>query len=132
MTWRTAPDSADRSLPRRQGGTAARRQGSEAARQRGGNAARRQGSEAARQRGGGRESRTAAARLSWMPPASPPVSGPPGHTGTAALHVRGGPVPTYAYACTACDHRFEAVQAFTDDTLTVCPECEGRLRKVFN
>ncbi|MGL5860155.1 MAG: FmdB family zinc ribbon protein, partial [Phycicoccus sp.] len=41
-------------------------------------------------------------------------------------------MPTYAYACTACDHRFEAVQAFTDDTLTVCPECEGRLRKVFN
>ena len=41
-------------------------------------------------------------------------------------------VPTYAYACTACDHRFEAVQAFTDDTLTECPECGGRLRKLFN
>ena len=41
-------------------------------------------------------------------------------------------MPTYAYACTACDHRFEAVQSFTDDSLTVCPECEGRLRKVFN
>jgi len=41
-------------------------------------------------------------------------------------------VPTYAYACTECDHRFEAVQSFSDDSLTVCPECEGRLRKVFD
>jgi putative FmdB family regulatory protein len=41
-------------------------------------------------------------------------------------------VPTYAYACTECGHRFEAVQSFTDDALTVCPECEGRLRKVFS
>jgi putative FmdB family regulatory protein len=41
-------------------------------------------------------------------------------------------VPTYAYACTECGHRFEQVQSFTDDALTVCPECEGRLRKVFS
>lgn len=41
-------------------------------------------------------------------------------------------MPTYAYACTECDHRFETVQSFSDDALTVCPECEGRLRKVFN
>ena len=41
-------------------------------------------------------------------------------------------MPTYAYACTECDHRFEAVQSFSDNSLTVCPECEGRLRKVFN
>jgi len=41
-------------------------------------------------------------------------------------------VPTYAYACTECAHRFEAVQSFTDDSLTVCPVCGGRLRKVFN
>jgi putative FmdB family regulatory protein len=41
-------------------------------------------------------------------------------------------VPTYAYACTACEHRFEIVQSFSDDTLTQCPECEGRLRKLFN
>jgi putative FmdB family regulatory protein len=40
-------------------------------------------------------------------------------------------MPTYAYACTACDHRFEAVQSFSDDALSVCPECSGRLRKVF-
>jgi putative FmdB family regulatory protein len=41
-------------------------------------------------------------------------------------------VPTYSYACTECDHRFDAVQSFSDDSLTVCPECQGRLRKVFN
>lgn len=40
-------------------------------------------------------------------------------------------MPTYAYACTACDHRFDAVQSFADSALTVCPSCEGRLRKVF-
>ncbi|MBO3088875.1 FmdB family transcriptional regulator [Cellulomonas sp. zg-ZUI40] len=41
-------------------------------------------------------------------------------------------MPTYAYRCTACDHAFEAQQSFTDDALTVCPACEGRLRKVFS
>jgi len=40
-------------------------------------------------------------------------------------------VPTYQYACTDCGHRFEAVQAFTDDSLTTCPECGGKLRKVY-
>ena len=43
-------------------------------------------------------------------------------------------MPTYQYACTVadCGHTFEQVQAFSDDALTVCPQCEGRLRKVFN
>jgi len=41
-------------------------------------------------------------------------------------------VPTYQYACTACDHTFEQFQSFSDDALTVCPQCQGRLRKVFN
>jgi putative FmdB family regulatory protein len=40
-------------------------------------------------------------------------------------------VPPYQYACTACGHQLEAVQAFSDDPLTVCPACEGRLRKLF-
>jgi putative FmdB family regulatory protein len=40
-------------------------------------------------------------------------------------------LPTYEYACRACGHRLEAVQKFTDDALTVCPDCEGELRKVF-
>lgn len=41
-------------------------------------------------------------------------------------------MPTYQYACTECDHAFERVQTFTEDSLTTCPACEGRLRKVFN
>jgi putative FmdB family regulatory protein len=41
-------------------------------------------------------------------------------------------VPTYQYACTACDHAFEQFQGFSEDSLTVCPQCQGRLRKVFN
>jgi putative FmdB family regulatory protein len=41
-------------------------------------------------------------------------------------------VPTYQYSCNDCGHFFEIVQSFSDDALSVCPECEGRLRKVFN
>ena len=50
------------------------------------------------------------------------------------LDLRRSPVPTYQYACTEadCGHAFEQVQSFSDDALTVCPQCEGRLRKVFN
>ncbi|GGP33768.1 FmdB family zinc ribbon protein [Saccharothrix coeruleofusca] len=40
-------------------------------------------------------------------------------------------MPTYQYACTECDHRFEAVQSFSDSALTVCPECSGKLRKLY-
>ena len=40
-------------------------------------------------------------------------------------------MPTYQYACTECGHDLEAVQSFTDDALTECPVCHGRLRKVF-
>ena len=40
-------------------------------------------------------------------------------------------MPTYEYRCKSCDHEFEIVQAFSDDALTTCPECEGALRKVF-
>ena len=41
-------------------------------------------------------------------------------------------MPTYQYACTECGHAFEQFQSFSDDALTECPECHGRLRKVFN
>lgn len=40
-------------------------------------------------------------------------------------------MPTYAYACTACGHRFDAVQSFSDAALTECPECGGTLRKQY-
>jgi len=40
-------------------------------------------------------------------------------------------VPTYQYACTECENRFEQVQAFSDASLTQCPVCGGNLRKVY-
>jgi putative FmdB family regulatory protein len=41
-------------------------------------------------------------------------------------------VPTYQYACTECGEPLEVVQSFTDDALTVCPTCGGRLRKLYS
>ena len=41
-------------------------------------------------------------------------------------------MPTYQYACTECGHAFDQFQSFSDDALTECPECHGKLRKVFN
>ena len=41
-------------------------------------------------------------------------------------------MPTYQYACTECGNQLEAVQSFSDPALTECPNCQGRLRKVFN
>ncbi|WP_424447635.1 FmdB family zinc ribbon protein [Microbacterium arborescens] len=40
-------------------------------------------------------------------------------------------MPTYAYACKSCGHRFDAVQSFAEPALTVCPECSGELRKQY-
>jgi putative FmdB family regulatory protein len=40
-------------------------------------------------------------------------------------------LPTYSYKCTECGTAFDIQQAFTDDSLTVCPNCSGKLRKVF-
>ena len=41
-------------------------------------------------------------------------------------------MPTYSYRCTECETAFDIQQAFTDDTLTECPNCGGALRKVFS
>ena len=41
-------------------------------------------------------------------------------------------MPTYQYACTECGHAFDQFQSFSEDALTVCPECQGKLRKVFS
>jgi putative FmdB family regulatory protein len=40
-------------------------------------------------------------------------------------------MPTYEYACTACTHRFEVVQKFSDAPITECPQCSGAVRKVY-
>jgi putative FmdB family regulatory protein len=41
-------------------------------------------------------------------------------------------MPTYQYACSACGHAFEIVQAFSDNALTECPECKGEVKKVYS
>ena len=41
-------------------------------------------------------------------------------------------MPTYQYTCTECGEPLETVQKFSDEPLTVCPACGGRLRKVFS
>ena len=40
-------------------------------------------------------------------------------------------MPTYAYRCTACGHEFDKVQKFSDDAISICPECGGEVRRVF-
>src|SRR5689334_19001237 len=54
------------------------------------------------------------------------------HSNKASARPTEAPVPTYQYACTSCGHQLEAVQSFSDDPLTVCPACEGKLRKLFS
>ncbi|PID85304.1 MAG: FmdB family transcriptional regulator [Chloroflexi bacterium] len=41
-------------------------------------------------------------------------------------------MPTYTYRCTNCGHKFEARQRMTDEPLTECPQCEGKIRRVVN
>ncbi len=41
-------------------------------------------------------------------------------------------MPTYQYACSVCHHEFEIFQAFSETSLTHCPECNGKLRKVYS
>lgn len=41
-------------------------------------------------------------------------------------------MPTYSYRCTECGTAFDIVQSFSDDSLTECPTCGGRLRKLYN
>lgn len=41
-------------------------------------------------------------------------------------------MPTYSYKCTVCDTAFDIQQSFTDASLTECPTCQGKLRKLFS
>ena len=41
-------------------------------------------------------------------------------------------MPTYSYRCTACGNEFDVRQSFSDEPLTICEECGGKLRKLFN
>lgn len=40
-------------------------------------------------------------------------------------------MPTYEYRCKSCGHELEVQQAFTDEPLSECPDCQGPLRKVY-
>ncbi len=50
----------------------------------------------------------------------------------APMPTKESTMPTYQYRCTECGHDLEAVQKFTDASLTACPNCGGQLRKIFN
>ena len=39
-------------------------------------------------------------------------------------------MPLYEYQCDPCGHRFEVIQKFSDDPITVCPQCGGTVQKL--
>ena len=41
-------------------------------------------------------------------------------------------MPYYQYKCNDCEHEFEVRQRMSDDPLTDCPVCNGRIRRVVN
>ena len=41
-------------------------------------------------------------------------------------------MPTYEYECTVCGQHIEVFQRFSEDPLTTCGVCGGKLRKVFH
>jgi len=41
-------------------------------------------------------------------------------------------MPMYDYRCKACGARFEAWQKFTDDPISVCPNCSGPAQRVIH
>ena len=61
-----------------------------------------------------------------------PSTGPSPRAAPSASRSTRNPMPTYSYRCTECGNAFDAVQAFTDDALTECPACGGRLRKLYS
>jgi len=41
-------------------------------------------------------------------------------------------MPLYEYECSKCGKVIEAIQKFSDDPLTKCEECGGRLEKLIS
>ena len=41
-------------------------------------------------------------------------------------------MPIYEYECGLCQCRFERRQSFEEEPVTVCPECEGKARRVIH
>jgi putative FmdB family regulatory protein len=41
-------------------------------------------------------------------------------------------MPLYEYECTACAHRFEVIQKYSDAPIDICPKCGGAVTKLFS
>ena len=41
-------------------------------------------------------------------------------------------MPTYQYECEDCSHKFERFQSMTADPVTICPECEGAVKRLIS
>jgi len=41
-------------------------------------------------------------------------------------------MPIYEYQCEKCEDAFEAIQKFSDEPLTECKECGGKLKKLIS
>ena len=41
-------------------------------------------------------------------------------------------MPTYEYECDLCHNRFDRRQRFDDEPVSICPQCQGRARRVFH
>jgi putative FmdB family regulatory protein len=41
-------------------------------------------------------------------------------------------MPIYEYRCTKCHHEFEAMQKFSDEPLSTCPDCGGRAKRLIS
>lgn len=41
-------------------------------------------------------------------------------------------MPIYEYQCQSCGHAFETMQRLADAPLTLCPQCEGPLKKLIS
>jgi putative FmdB family regulatory protein len=39
-------------------------------------------------------------------------------------------MPTYGYRCGNCGHQFEIIQRISEEPLTTCPKCQGKLAKI--
>ena len=39
-------------------------------------------------------------------------------------------MPNYDYECQDCNHVFEVFQQMTDERLTECPECRGKIERL--
>lgn len=41
-------------------------------------------------------------------------------------------MPIYEYECPSCGKRFELIQRFSDEPISICPECGGHLHKLIS